>query len=30
MDKTKAAWRKFENWFESIGPERGSAFEFFH
>tara|TARA_R110002020_G_scaffold7496_3_gene31510 strand:+ start:6947 stop:8350 length:1404 start_codon:yes stop_codon:yes gene_type:complete len=29
MDKVKAAWRKFEEWFESIGPERGSAIEFF-
>ena len=29
MDKAKAAWRKFENWYESIGPERGSALEFF-
>ena len=29
MDKVKAAWRKFEEWFESVGPERGSALKFF-
>ncbi len=29
MDKVKAAWRKFESWFEAIGPERGSALQFF-
>ena len=27
MDKVKAAWRKFEEWFESVGPEKGSAFK---
>lgn len=29
MDKVKAAFRKFEEWYESIGPERGSALKFF-